>query len=379
MDKKIGLEHTIRNVVTESIGVSGTDKYKGTPRAFLRPVPLISPKKGDEHPDGSVNLAQRGRAKIDASNSSGTMRVEEKIGLEHTIRNVLENKLIGGLVTGVVKGGQLLYKYGDEAIETLKKAPVEKKPGLPYKEPPGKIELPPLEPAKPAGTPNVPAKPNTPPASVPDKPKTPSVETPPASVPDKPKTPPSSVPDKPKTDAPVKQEQPKNPPAKFPELNKTPDEVTTPKKDTEKQNIPRIDRKEQRKDQEKRKTEEKTQEKNKEKSRDKGKNQDKKDRWRWPLALGFGIPDSVSKTGMASPFDVNDFLHTAKKRRGGSDTRPRAVKEEIDLADAETIKKKTRKAQIIRKIIDEKKAEKKNTSTVILNPKLKIQEPDETR
>jgi hypothetical protein len=50
MDKKIGLEHTIRNVVSESIGVSGTDKYQGT------------------------------------------MRLEGKIGVEHTIRNVLTKK-----------------------------------------------------------------------------------------------------------------------------------------------------------------------------------------------------------------------------------------------------------------------------------------------
>ena len=62
MDKKIGLEHTIRNIVSESIGVSGTDKYQGTPRAFLRPAPLVTPKKDGEHPNGGVNTSNdRGR------------------------------------------------------------------------------------------------------------------------------------------------------------------------------------------------------------------------------------------------------------------------------------------------------------------------------
>jgi hypothetical protein len=67
MDKKISLEHAIRNIVRESIGGPNTDEFKGTPKAFLKPAPLIAPKKGDEHPDGSASLAQRGRAKITSS------------------------------------------------------------------------------------------------------------------------------------------------------------------------------------------------------------------------------------------------------------------------------------------------------------------------
>ena len=76
MDKKITLEHAIKNIVRESIGGPNTDEFKGTPKAFLKPAPLIAPKKGDEHPDGSTALSQRGRAKIATSE---TMKEEEEI------------------------------------------------------------------------------------------------------------------------------------------------------------------------------------------------------------------------------------------------------------------------------------------------------------
>jgi hypothetical protein len=75
-DKKISLEHAIRKVVTEAIGVSGSDEFKGTPKSFLKPSPRIAPKKGDTHPDGSAVLAQRGAAKIQ---SSETMKEEEEL------------------------------------------------------------------------------------------------------------------------------------------------------------------------------------------------------------------------------------------------------------------------------------------------------------
>lgn len=76
MDKKIGLEHTIRNVVRESIGGPNTDKFKGTPKAFLQPAPHIEPKVGDSHPDGSSVTAKRGVAKIAQSE---TMKEEEEL------------------------------------------------------------------------------------------------------------------------------------------------------------------------------------------------------------------------------------------------------------------------------------------------------------
>jgi hypothetical protein len=350
MDKKIGLEHTIRNVVSESIGVSGTDKYQGTPRAFLKPAPLISPKKGDEHPNGSATLAQRGRAKITSSETMGVR--EEKIGLEHTIRNVLEG--VGALVTGITKGGQLLYKYGDDVIDALKKAPVEKKPGLPYKEPPKKIELPPLEPAKPPVAPTVPARPNVPPSA------------PPASVPGRPNTPPATVPGRPNTNKP---ELPTNPPGKLPEPNKAPDDAVKPQvpnlPKTDRPN--RLDKKADDKNKAKDKGKDKGKDKNKDKNKDKKK--DKKDRWQMP-PLGLGLPSITPDpvTGLSDYVPADIMVHMAQKRRVYEET------------DAEVIKKKTRKAQIIRKIIDEAKNKKaKNTETVNLHPKLKTQEPDENQ
>lgn len=77
MDKKINLEHTIRNIVSESLGAGvTTDKFKGTQKAFLQPAPQIKPKVGDAHPDGSAVTAKRGLAKI---NQSETMKEEEQL------------------------------------------------------------------------------------------------------------------------------------------------------------------------------------------------------------------------------------------------------------------------------------------------------------
>jgi hypothetical protein len=68
MDKKYtSLEHAIRNIVKESIGISGKDKPEGTPRSFLKPVGVISPPKGEEHPGTKKTatiLAQRGEDKV---------------------------------------------------------------------------------------------------------------------------------------------------------------------------------------------------------------------------------------------------------------------------------------------------------------------------
>jgi hypothetical protein len=82
-----------------------------------------------------------------------------------------------------------------------------------------------------------------------------------------------------------------------------------------------------------------------------------------------GLGDT-SGGGAAGAKDVGTHLHKAGARRGDR------FNEEIDPVAAETIKTKTKKAQIIRKVIDEQK-KKKETSTVILNPKLKHQEADQ--
>lgn len=68
MDKKYtSLEHSIRNIMTETVGVTGKDKPEGTPRSFLKPVGVISPPKGEEHPGTKKTatiLAQRGEDKV---------------------------------------------------------------------------------------------------------------------------------------------------------------------------------------------------------------------------------------------------------------------------------------------------------------------------
>lgn len=68
MDKKYtSLEHAIRNIVTETIGVTGKSEPEGTPRSFLKPVGVISPPKGAAHPGTKKTatiLAQRGEDKV---------------------------------------------------------------------------------------------------------------------------------------------------------------------------------------------------------------------------------------------------------------------------------------------------------------------------
>jgi hypothetical protein len=269
MDKKIGLEHTIRNVVSESIGVSGTDKYQGTPRAFLKPAPLISPKKGDEHPNGSATLAQRGRDKID---SSKTMRIEGKIGLEHTIREVMlkeYSRRNEPIVTGV---DNLVGKNLDDWMNWM----LGRKP---------KAFSP--DEVKPAVAPDV---------SSPKVEPTPEVKPKPEAKPEvKPK--PEAKPEvKPKPEAKPKSEVKPKPEAK-------------PKGSF----IP-------------------------------------------PLG-GLGTSPF---SGLSGDVAADIYVHHAASRKTFG---------ENFSSDAKIIKKKSRKAQIIRKVLDEKK--KKDTETVNMNPKLK--------
>jgi hypothetical protein len=76
MDKKIGLEHTIRNLLSESIG-SGitTDKYTKTANSFFKPF-HVEPKKGDTHPDGASVRAARN---VQKERTSETMKEEEQL------------------------------------------------------------------------------------------------------------------------------------------------------------------------------------------------------------------------------------------------------------------------------------------------------------
>jgi hypothetical protein len=80
MDKKIGLEHTIRNVMTESLGGGiTTDKFVKTGNSFFKAV-HIEPKKGDEHVNGSSSVrATRNVQKERNSETMNKVTEEEQI------------------------------------------------------------------------------------------------------------------------------------------------------------------------------------------------------------------------------------------------------------------------------------------------------------
>ena len=107
MDKKISLEHAIRNIMTEAVGVGGTDKYKGTPSPFLKPAPHIKPKVGDAHLRTATANAERANAKIQ---NSETMKEEENLeeGSKAEIAKI-------GIKT-VEKGAE----YADDAAKAAK-------------------------------------------------------------------------------------------------------------------------------------------------------------------------------------------------------------------------------------------------------------------
>jgi hypothetical protein len=235
MDKKIGLEHTIRNIVSESIGVS------------------------------------------DTSNDRGTMRLEGKIGLEHTIRNIVTEKSLNEL-----------KRLDPDIIEIPPVKAPEIPSSVPVQPKPQKTE--PLTPA-PEKTPNVIDKsPNKLKPDISTKPDTPEKLKP--DVSSKP-----SAPDKLKPDATTKP----NARSKF---------------------RPFI----------------------------------------FPLMNMDGTPIS----GPRDYVGADIYIHHARSRR--------TFGEDFN-SDAEEIKQKSRKAQIIRKILDEKK--KKDTETVNMNPKLKSQDLEE--
>jgi hypothetical protein len=338
-ESKVGLEHAIRNVMTESIGGPNTDKFKGTPPSFLRPIPTIKPKVGDAHPDGTVAITQRGKDKI---KSSETMKEEEQLDEYAAI-----GKAVGGLVA----------KYGDDAAKMVddffKKAPPVKTPKKP--------EYAPLPPQAPPGNLPVPVKPQTPVAPAAPKPVAPS----PAPAAPKPVAP-SPAPAAPKPVAPSPAPAAPKPTAPAPTVPATkPTAPAAPKPTAPAPATKPV-------------TKTKTSTKTKTAA---------------AVAAGLAVGATVAskikdlftrRGGIISPpgmgdtsggsaagsIDVGTYRHTAAGRRGDR------FNEQIDPGAAETIKTKTRKAQIIRKVIDEQK-KKKETSTVILNPKLKHQEADQ--
>lgn len=76
MDKKLGLEHTIRNIINESLGGGvTTDKFKKTANSYFKPF-HAEPKKGDSHPDGAGVRATRNAQK---EKTSETMNEAEQL------------------------------------------------------------------------------------------------------------------------------------------------------------------------------------------------------------------------------------------------------------------------------------------------------------
>jgi hypothetical protein len=193
-EQTVCLEHSIRKVMTkryessfgakdskpveEGIGIIGTDKYQGNEFKSIRTAtPHIKPPAGEgSHSQAPENASrQRNIAK-------------EKAG----INRVTEDEQI------------------DEAptmpfMPKLQMAPKVQKPSLPFKEPPAKIELPPVgKPPAAAPKTEVPAKVETPPVKAPPKTETPAKVETPSKVEPKTETP-SKV--EPKTETPSKVEQ----------------------------------------------------------------------------------------------------------------------------------------------------------------------------
>lgn len=357
MDKKLGLEHTIRLLMSESIGAIGTDKFKPVANSFFRPV-HIAPSKGGGHSNGSS--AVRAARNVQKQKTSETMQEEEQLD---------------EFLAPVVKGAELGLKYGDEALELLGKAlkPVEKLPVKPAKKVPAKPFKEPPAPAKPKDMPlapeSVPAKPETLPAVRPEVKPVTKPETLPAVKPEvKPATKPETLPAvKPETMPSVK---PETVPATKPSVQ--------PKTQTQTETLPKPQ------------TQTKTKTENLPKPlpapippkapppKDSGK-EPERSRKRTPFSFPTLSIDPVPLTGLRGYVPIKPFMHYAKER----------VDEEMD-ADTERkkieavprpngSKNRTRQAEIIRKIIEEKKhKKKKDDSTVIINPEINSPELDKT-
>lgn len=78
MDKKLGLEHTIRNIMVESVGAIGTDKFTKTGNSFFKSF-HAEPKIGDSHPNGNAIRAARNASKERTSETMSKVTDEEQI------------------------------------------------------------------------------------------------------------------------------------------------------------------------------------------------------------------------------------------------------------------------------------------------------------
>ena len=112
---------------------------------------------------------------------------------------------------------------------------------------------------------------------------------------------------------------------------------------------------------------------NKEKTRD-----PKRNRARLPFPTLTIDPAPLSTGGGYVPVDT--YTHMAQDRRTyGESMEVDDKRENIEAVPRRNSRNRTRQAEIIRKIIEEKKNKKKIVSTVNINPELKNQEPDPYR
>ena len=317
MDKKFGLEHTIRNLLSESLGGGiTTDKFSKTPRSFFKPV-HIEPKKAGEHVNGTSTVRAARNAQL--SKDSETVKEEEQLDefLAPTV------KLIG----------KAAAPYVDDAAkmldDLLKKPKALEPPAAPVKPKPK------IEPLKPKVEPPAVPKPAAP---------KPQVQPAPAPAPTIPK--PSSVP------KPESLPTPSNAPATGPSTSPVPAPVPGPAASP-------------------------SSGKGKEKQPNKTKIEEpsKKDRRRLPFPTLTINPVPLEAKGGYVP--VDSYTHMAQDRRTyGEATENDAKREDIENVPRRNFRNRTRQAEIIRKIIEEKKNKKKIISTVKINPELKNQDTE---
>lgn len=140
MKKKIGLEHTIRNIMTESVGAIGTDKFSRTANSFFKSF-HAEPKVGDTHPNGNTVRATRNAQKEAGSKTMNTVTEEEQV-----------NELFKGKESPLDPVLDYLFKKSPKNLAPPSEAPTVPKPKIEPKEAP--VEVPVEKPKEaPAETP----------------------------------------------------------------------------------------------------------------------------------------------------------------------------------------------------------------------------------
>lgn len=267
----------------------------------------------------------------------------KKICLEHTIRKLRAGQLDEFLVPTAKLIGRAAAPYVDDGIkmldDLLKKPKALEPPAAPVKPKP-KIE---------------PLKPKVEPPAVP-KPATPKPQVQPAPAPAPAPATPSPAPVVPKPSTapkPGSLPTPSNVPATEPSTSTVPAPLPGPAASP-------------------------SSGKGKEKQPNKTKVDEpsKRDRRRLPFPTLTINPVPLETKGGYVP--VDSYTHMAQDRRTyGEATENDDKREDIENVPRRNSRNRTRQAEIIRKIIEEKKNKKKIISTVKINPELKNQEADQ--